>query len=531
MSFRKKPLGFFLLLTGCFVNAQEHHHTEPSDTNQLGSISFPISCTQSVQGQFEHGIALLHSFGYNAAQAQFHQVETEDPACAMAYWGEAMSLYRQLWDRPSGATLQQGFALIQKARHAGVKTERERGYIEAAAAFYTKDPKATYETRTAAYSQSLDHLRQQFPDDDEAAVFYALSLLASPQADKDDFAYRKRAVSVLNAVFVRRPDHPGVAHYLIHACDNPEMAREALPAAKRYARIAPASAHALHMPAHIFARLGDWQDDIQSNLASVAAAEQQHATADRLHAMDFLEYAYLQLGDIDRAKAVESGALRVKQLDFSKDMQDYYFYVKVNFPSLLMLETKAWKDIYQLTLPPAAAPDFQAGIDWAKAIAAGHLRDRAAAEQAVHNYDSALEAVRKSTYAYVADQMTTSRDEAHAWMAFTQGNTTESTRLLSSVAEKQDRTGKGEVEIPAREMLADMLLELNRPADALAQYETSLKTDPNRFNSLCGAAHAAELAQQPEKARAYYQALLSGREGIRHPELARAGAYLRHMHS
>jgi hypothetical protein len=226
------------------------------NVEQLGAVSFPIACKSSVQTKFQRGIALLHSFGYNAAQAQFRQIEDEDPACAMAYWGDAMTLYRQLWDRPSKADLEQGHSLIEKAKRIAGKTNRERGYIDAAAAFYTNEETATYETRTAAYSQALERLRERFPEDDEASIFYALSLLASPQVNKNDFAYRKKAVSILNGVFSRRPDHPGVAHYLIHACDNPEMASQALASARRYAQIAPASAHALHMPAHIFARLG-----------------------------------------------------------------------------------------------------------------------------------------------------------------------------------------------------------------------------------------------------------------------------------
>ena len=509
--------------------AQDHHHGELSKAQRLGKVSFPVSCSPSVQASFERGIALLHSFGYNEARSQFREIEDRHPNCAMAYWGEAMTMFHQLWDRPSQDDLKRGFALVEKAQQIGGTTEREREYIGAAAVFYTSDHKATYETRTEAYSRALEHLCEQFPNDDEAKVFYALSLLASPDANKNNLAYRKKAVSLLKEVFSRRPDHPGVAHYLIHACDNPAMAKQALPAAKSYAQIAPASAHAVHMPSHIFARLGLWQDDVRSNLASKAIAEQQHAAADRLHAMDFLEYACLQLGDLDRAKAIETEALSVKKQDFSKDMQDYFFYVQVHFPSLNLLETKNWNAAYSLTVPADYAPDFQAGIYWAKAIAAAHLHDIGATKDAVNNYDLALDAVRKTSYAYVAEQMTSSRDEAHAFLAFVQGNVEEATRLLSSVADKQDREGKGEVEIPAREMLADMLLALNHPEDALAQYELSLKADPNRFNSLCGAAHAAELAHEPEKAEAYYEDLLAGRENgpsSHHPELVHARAYL-----
>ena len=304
------------------------------------------------------------------------------------------------------------------------------------------------------------------------------------------------------------------------------MASQALASARRYARIAPASAHALHMPSHIFARLGFWDDDVRSNLACKAAAETQHGAVDRLHAMDFLEYAYLQLGDYGQAKAVETEALRVEQHEFSKDMEDYFFYVQVHFPALYVLETEDWKAAYKLKIPANAAPDFEAVIDWAKAVAAGHLRDVNAASEAVANYDRALDAVRKSSYAHVAEQMATSRDEAHAWLAFAQGKLSEAIALLSSVADEQDRIGKGEVEIPAREMLAGMLLEMNRPDDALKQYDLSLKTNPNRFRSLSGAGHAAELARRPDRARANYESLLKGRQRSHNSELERARAYL-----
>ncbi|MGH9618691.1 MAG: tetratricopeptide repeat protein [Bryobacteraceae bacterium] len=516
------------------LNARELQSAATPRISRLGTVSFPISCKPTVEASFNRGIALLDSFGYPAAEAQFKQIEAEDPKCAMAYWGEAMTIWHQLWDRPSKGDLRRGSALIGKAEAIGGKTKREREYIQAAAAFYANDPKATYDTRTAAYSQTLRRLHEHFPNDDVATDFYALSLLASPEADKNDFAYRKKAVSILEGVFSRRPNDPGAAHYLIHACDNPEMAKQGLPAARRYAQIAPASPHALHMPSHIFARLGMWQEDIHSNLASKKAAEQQHDQADRLHAMDFLEYAYLQLGEWAQAKSVEEEAIKVRKQDFSnKRMQPYFFYVQVHFPSLYGLETKDWKKAYALSVPENAGPDFQAVIYWARVIAATHLHELKAAREAVHEYDLALAAVRKTSYAYVADEMAPQRDEAHAWLAFAEGKSTEATSLLRSVADKQDQTGKGEVEIPARGMLADMLLQLDRPGDALKQYALSLKTDPNRLNSLYGAARAAELAQEPAQAKKYYKELLAGREqGLlsRNPELVHARAYLSHNH-
>ncbi len=392
---------------------QQHQHRETSETEQLGTVSFPVSCSENAQAGFQRGVALLHSFGYNAAAKQFQEIARQEPACAMAYWGEAMSLYRQLWDRPSEADLQKGRELIRKAQAAGAKIERERGYIEAAAAFY-QNGDASYEIRSLAYSEKLNQLRSRYPDDREAAVFYALSLLASPHANDHELAKRKEAVAILLPLFGEEPNHPGIAHYLIHACDNPQMARQGLPAAQRYAQIAPASAHALHMPSHIFARLGLWPEDVQSNVASKTTAEKQSATADRLHAMDFLLYAYLQMGQDRNANATENEALQVGKGDFSKDMEDYFYYVQAHFPALFALETHNWKAAEALA-PVPAGPEFQALTYWAQAVGAGHLRDVPAARSAVEKYDKALEAVKKGPYAYVAEQMATNRDEAHGW--------------------------------------------------------------------------------------------------------------------
>ncbi len=524
---RSLTAAFFFVLLSCLpAGAQEHHHAEMSTDGKLGSVSFPTSCSAGVKTQFERGVALLHSFGYDPAHKQFQKIEREDPSCAMAYWGDAMSFYHQLWDRPSPAALAEGWKLIQRAQATGAKTPRERGYIEAAAAFYGGDAKTTYEGRCDAYRMAMEKLHEQFPSDHEAAIFYALALVASPKADANDFAYRKQAVTILNAVLKDEPDHPGVAHYLIHACDNPEMAREGLPAARRYAQIAPASAHALHMPSHVFARLGMWQDDIQSNLASVAAAKKQGEVLNLTHALHFLEYAYLQTGQNSKARAAEEEAIAIPMKDYPTSELEYYHFVQVRLPTLFALETRDWKAAERLVPPRGAMPDFQAVVYWAHAVAAGHLRDLPAVQEAVAQYDRALEEVEKSSFAYVAEGMATSRDEAHAWLTFTQGKDGDALGLMSKSADKQDVAGKGEVDLPAREMLADMLRELHRPEEALIQYRRSLETDPNRFNALYGTARSAQAAQKPDLARSYYRRLLANGVDGNRPELAEARSYL-----
>ncbi|MBV8865906.1 MAG: hypothetical protein JO210_10975 [Acidobacteriaceae bacterium] len=529
MKTRQLALLVALRLANAFSSnpLQEHHHAEEQAPERLGTVSFSISCSPGVQAKFARGVALLHSFGYAAAEKVFEQIESDEPSCAMAYWGDAMTRYHQLWDRPSPADLAKGWALVQRAEAQGPKTDREREYIAAAAAFYSHDPNLSFKGRSDAYVQAMEKLHRQFPDDHEAAIFYALALVGSPHANENDFVDRKKAVSILNAVLKDEPDHPGVAHYLIHACDNPEMAKEGLAAARRYAQIAPDSPHALHMPSHIFARLGLWQDDIASNLESKAAAEKQSSTHDRIHAMDFLEYAYLQTGQSAKAKTIEEEALETPKEQYSENFIPYFLRTQVHFPSLFTLETRAWTAAEALRPPAHTEADFQAIIYWTQAIAAGHLHNVASARVAVQNYDSALDAVKKSAYAYVADGMTTTRDEAHAWLAFAEGDSTECTRLLRKVADEQDKIGKGEVELPAREMLADMLLEFHRPTEALAEYKRSLQTDPNRFNALYGAARAAEDAGKPESARLYYKQLLANcPEGDR-AELAHAKTYLK----
>jgi tetratricopeptide (TPR) repeat protein len=446
----------------------------------------------------------------------------------MAYWGQAMSLYHQLWSRPTDADLKSGHELMQKAQTIKAKTQRERDYIDALAVFYRDPGKTDYDHRAPGYASAMQRVYKKYPRDHEAAAFYALSLLASG-TDETEVANEKKAITILNKLFEQNPEHPGVAHYLIHACDNPQFAQEGLAAARRYAGIAPSSPHALHMPSHIFARLGLWQDDIQSNLAALAAAEQQattmhlHMMHNRIHSMDFLEYAYLQIGDDAGAKGILDELATIKPEDVEQEFRSYFNEMRALFPAQYALETRQWKDALAFQPPAGIEPYSSADTYWAQAVAAGHLHDAPAAQKAVAQFDAMVEATRKSNKSYIADNMTTDRDEAHAWLAFAEGKNDEALNLLRSVAKKQDEVGKREVEIPAREMLADMLLELGRADEALAEYEKSLHTDPNRFNGLYGAAQAAQAAHQPQKAAAFYAQLLKncGDHSDR-PELAKA---------
>ena len=520
----------FLALAVTFCSSTlwcDEHHEHFSPNEKLGTVSFPTSCSPAAQKSFERGVALLHSFWYDEAEKQFKEVSENDPHCAMAYWGEAMSLYHQLWSRPTAADLAQGAGLMKKAKAAKPKTQREREYVEAMATFY-RDPKLDYEKRADAYAAAMQTVYEHNPGDHEAAAFYALSLLASEPDEDLTLANPKKAIAILNKLYAEEPDHPGVAHYLIHACDNPQLAEQGLAAARRYASIAPSSAHALHMPSHIFARLGLWQEDIQSNLASIASSQKSAGEnkVHSLHAMDFLEYAYLQVGENSKAKSLvdEVATMQKPAADspMDREMQRYYVYTRAHFAALYYLETRQWKEAIPLE-PPTDAPSTVRAITYlAHAIAAGHLRDLPSAKKAVEQYNAMVEETAKDR-PYAATGMKTGADEARAWLAFAEAKNEEAIGLLRPLANKQDVLGKGEVEIPARELLADMLLEMDRPQEALMEYERSLKTDPNRFNGLYGAGRAAELAHEPEKARTFYAQLIKNcGDSTERPELAKA---------
>lgn len=504
-------------------NMHGHHHDA---SEKLGKVSFPISCAVGSQAEFERGVALLHSFGYEEAEEQFTELTKKDPACAMAHWGTAMSLFHEIWERPEDSTLKRGHEEIEAAQKLGAKTERERAYISALGMFYNDPSKANYLKQAAAYSDAMGKLYAKYPDDLEAGAFYALSLMAAEKPDDSTHEATKKAVAVLNPLFQKDPEHPGLAHYIIHACDSPDMAPMGLVAARRYAEIAPSSAHAVHMPSHIFARLGLWQEDIQANLKSVALTEKSSAMYMRgheLHAMHFLLYAYLQTGQDEAAKQTLAKAKDILASSHSMDdtgMLEYMDYAAAHFPALYDLEMHHWADAAALQPATDAPEHLQTITYWARTIGSARMGDVEATKKNAKLFDDAEEATRKSKYAYTLEgvKASSAHDEVHAWLAFVEHNNDEALKLMRSVADHQDQAGKAEVDIPAREMLADMLLELKQPENALAEYEKSMKIDPNRFNGLAGAAHAAEVAHQAAKANTYYSQLLKNCDGGKHSE-------------
>src|SRR5579871_5382297 len=469
---RMKALVWVLLGVLCAVGAladddmQGHHHDA---TEKLGKVSFPISCAPGSQIEFERGIALLHSFGYEEAEEQFTEITKKDPACAMAHWGIAMSQFHQIWERPEDSVLKRGHEEIEAAQKIGAKTERERGYISALGVFYSDPSKQNFLRQASAYSDAMAKLYQQNPSDLEAGAFYALSLLAADSPDDKTNANEKKAVAVLNPLFERQPDHPGLAHYIIHACDSPEMAAEGLQAARRYADIASSSAHAVHMPSHIFARLGLWNEDIQANLKSVSLTQMANGMYMRgheLHAMHFLLYAYLQTGQDDAArKIVEQSREILEKAPTDGDdtgMLEYFGFAAAHFPALYALEMHRWAD--EAALEPAAStpPYLQMITYWARTIGSAHLGDVEATRRNAQKFDDAEDTTRKSKYAYVLEgrRSTYAHGEVHAWLAFVEHKNDEAIAEIRQVSNDQDESGKAEVDIPAREMLAEMLLEM-----------------------------------------------------------------------
>jgi len=394
------------------------------------------------------------------------------------------------------------------------------------AVFYSDTSKQNYLRQATAYSDAMSKVYQRYPDDLEAGAFYALSLMASASPHDVSNSAEKKAVAVLNPLFQKQPDHPGLAHYIIHACDSPGMAAMGLDAARRYAAIAPSSAHAVHMPSHIFARLGLWNEDIQANLKSVALTKKSGAMYMRgheLHAMHFLLYAYLQTGQDDAAKQILEQSKQTLASATTMDdtgMLEYMGFAAAHFPALYDLEMRHWADAAALEPAASAPPHLQMITYWARTIATAHLGDVAATRRNAQKFDEAEEMTRKSKYAYVLEgqRSTYARDEVHAWLAFVEKRNDEAIRQIREVSNTQDQAGKAEVDVPAREMLAEMLLETKQPEAALSEYEKSMKTDPNRFNGLAGAGRAAEAAHQAAKASSYYGRLLKNCDDGKHSE-------------
>ena len=476
---------------------------------QLGRVNFPTSCAAAAQPSMETGIALLHSFQYLQADQSFSDAAKRDPKCALAYWGKAMTHYEQLWEFPSQKSLKQGAQEIKRAQAAGASSERERSYIAAAAAFYLADAKLSETQRVQAFSAALAALHKQFPDDVNASAFYGLSLLAlAEQQEVDAQPNRKVAIAILELLCRNAPDNPGPAHYMIHATDTPEFASQGLEAARAYSKIAPDSSHALHMPAHIFVRLGLWQESIASNIAaaaSAAKATQEHRARPhyQFHALDFLNYSYLQSGQESKAREMVRELESVPGADRESIAEHQAWLAARN-----AFELHRWKEAAALPIPHVPRSP-QESTYRVRAIGAARSGNPSAARQDLQKYlELSAEEKSKSHHADKAPDKSVGQLEAEAWILFADNKSDEGVKMLRSAADREDADGVDSLAMPAREMLADLLLELKRPAEALTEYQAALKNSPNRFDALYGAGHAAQIAGDSAAANAYFTKLM-----------------------
>jgi hypothetical protein len=509
---------------------------------RLGKVHFDTSCSAAAQPQFDRAVALLHSFWFQNAIKGFAAAAQADPACGIAHWGAAVSwLGNPLGGPPNAKGLQEGSAAVARARAAGTKTQREADYVAAIEAFYKDHEKVPHPTRALAYEKAMEALAQKYPNDPEASIFYALALNVTLNPNDKTYANQLKAAGILEKAFAAQPDHPGVAHYLIHSYDFPPIASKGLDAARRYAKIAPSAPHAQHMPSHIFTRLGYWQESIDTNRLSVEAAKDELRMAkleagsyNALHAMDYIVYAAMQLAKDKDARAIVDEIRRMDKLDVEHFAAAFAF---TAIPARYTLERRQWTEATDLPLHPQSLswskfPQAES-IHWfARALGAARGGNVTSAKADLAKIEALRDKLAAAKNTYWAEQSEIQWLAVAGWIARAEGRNDEAVALLRRAADKEDGTEKhpvtpGSIQ-PAREMLADLLMAQGQPAKALVEYEASQKTDPNRFHGLAGAGRAAEMAGERAKARAYYTQLIAlAKTGdTERPELTHARSYL-----
>jgi tetratricopeptide (TPR) repeat protein len=488
---------------------------------QFGSAEFETSCSEKNRKDFNLGIELLHSFEYDEAEKAFANLIDREPSCAMAYWGIAMANFHPLWTPPTLEELKKGAKAIDIAKSLKA-SPRESAYIAAIASFYRDWEKLDHITRTLNFERGMQKVYEDFPGDKESEIFYALSLVAAADPSDKSYVKQKKAGDLLNALYPSMPNHPGIVHYLIHTYDYPELAQQALAVARKYAAVAPSSAHALHMPSHVFTRLGLWDECIQSNLASVSSARCYAESTgimghwdEELHGLDYVVYGYLQKGENDSAK---------KQLDYLNTIKEVHpvnfkvAYAFAAIPARYALENKDWEAAS--SLPMIAANISWKNFPWQEAIThfarllgAVHIKKPSLASAALKELNRLHDTLTNRKDAYQANQVAIQIKAGEAWIRMGEGKMDEAIQLMQVAAEMEDKTEKHPVTpcevIPARELLGDLYMELNRPAEALVAYRADLETHPNRFNGIYGAAEAAQKSGDRSSARNYFQQLVA----------------------
>lgn len=499
--------------------------------DKLGKVEFPNSCSPAVQEKLQRGIAMLHSFYYSSAQRAFEDVASEDNSCAIAAWGYASILMSNPLQGvgASAKGAQQAQAAIDKGRQMGAKTQRERDYLEAVAAYYENFSSRTERERQLARAKAYEALAAKYPDDDEAQIFYALYLSGTQTASDQTYSAYLKAAGILEKQFAKHPDHPGVAHYLIHSYDAPPIAPQGVPAARRYAGIAPDAPHALHMPSHIFTRVGEWADSATTNRRSADAAKRSNDPDDALHSLDYMAYAYLQLArDGDARKTWDEARTLTAGINPARATA---YYALAAMPARLVAERGAWREASDL-VPSASNFAFtEAMTHFARALGAARRGDAAAAQKDVDQLTALRDRLSAAKNEYWASEVEVMRLSSSAWVAHAQKRAEEAVGLMRQAANIEDKSEKNIVTpgrlLPARELLGDMLVELKRPAEALKEYEASQQREPNRYRGLYGAAQAAAQSGNRDKARQYFTKLVGlASSGDARPETETARRYL-----
>jgi tetratricopeptide (TPR) repeat protein len=512
-----------LLLVSNISSAQQ----KPAE--QLGKVSFPTSCDRKVQPQFDRAVAMLHSFWFQQGEKAFREILERDPSCAIANWGIASILIGNTFaGAATSEDSQKAKEAIQRGRLTGAKTERERFYIEAVAEYYDRFNDRPHGARMKSLADAFEVVAKRFPKDDEAQIFYSIYLTATQSPTDKTFSDTLKAARILEAQFKKHPDHPGVAHYLIHSYDYPPIAEKGLDAAKRYAEIAPSAPHALHMPSHIFTRVGAWEASVATNRRSAAVSRAEKEPGGGLHATDYLVYAYLQLARDNDASQTLQDARRLTDINPNNPT---IAYALAAMPARIALERGMWKEAAQLEPRSSKVPYTDAMTYFARTLGAARSGDSDAADKGVQELARIVNGLKAAKNDLWATEVEVQRLSAAAWIGFAKGNRDEALTLMRSAADMEDTNEKHAVTpgrlVPARELLGEMLLELKRPADALKEFEASEKHDPNRFRGIYGAARAAAESGDNAKAKRYFARLveLAGKADAR-PEIEQAKAYL-----
>lgn len=509
------------------LSAYAHEDDASQSAQKLGKVNFPSSCNPKVQQKVTRGVAMLHSFWWSQGEATFQEIANEDPNCAIAAWGFASILmYNPFVGVVPPKELARAQAAIEKGRQMKAG-QRDKDYLEAVAAYWDDFSSKTERQRALARSAAYQKLAAKYPKDDEAQIFNALYMIATQQASDQTYADSLKAAAILEKQFAKYPNHPGVAHYLIHAYDAPPVAQKGLPSARKYAGIAPDAPHALHMPSHIFTRVGAWQDSATTNRRSADVALKGKDFDDALHAYDYIVYAQLQL-------ARDGDALKTYQEASQINPSTPRFvgpYPLAAMPARLAIERGAWREAAQLQPMKSQFGFTEANTYLARAIGSARSGDAAAAKQDLKEIEARRDALKAANNAYWATEVEVMRLAAAGWIALAENRNDEALTLMRQAADTEDKNEKHPVTpgrlLPAREQLGDMLMELKRPKDALAEYEHSMQREPNRFRGYYGAGLAAEMSGDAKTARKYYTALVQmAGKGEPRAELTVARSYL-----